>query len=44
MVGIELDRGLVVAALVGVGYRVHHVNPLAVSRYRLRNLLRDYYR
>lgn len=34
VVGIELDRGLVVAALVGAGYRVHHVNPLAVSRYR----------
>jgi transposase len=34
VVGIELDRGLVVAGLVGAGYRVHHVNPLAVSRYR----------
>jgi transposase len=34
VVGIELDRGLVVTALVGAGYRVHHVNPLAVSRYR----------
>ncbi len=34
VVGIELDRGLVVRALASAGYRVHHVNPLAVSRYR----------
>ena len=33
-VGIELDRGLLVAALVAGGYEVHAVNPLAVSRYR----------
>lgn len=33
-IGIELDRGLLVAALVATGYEVHAVNPLAVSRYR----------
>jgi transposase len=33
-IGIELDRGLLVAALVAAGYEVHAVNPLAVSRYR----------
>ena len=34
VIGIELDRGLLVAALVAAGYEVHAVNPLAVSRYR----------
>lgn len=34
VIGIELDRGLLVHALVAVGYEVHAVNPLAVSRYR----------
>ncbi len=34
VIGIELDRGLLVGALVGAGYEVHAVNPLAVSRYR----------
>ena len=33
-IGIELDRGLLVEALVAAGYEVHAVNPLAVSRYR----------
>lgn len=33
-IGIELDRGLLVGALVATGYEVHAVNPLAVSRYR----------
>jgi transposase len=33
-VGIETDRGLLVRALVAVGYRVLAVNPLAVDRYR----------
>jgi transposase len=33
-IGIELDRGLLVGALVAAGYDVHAVNPLAVSRYR----------
>jgi hypothetical protein len=34
VMGIELDRGLLVGALVGAGYEVHAVNPLAVARYR----------
>jgi len=34
VVGIETDRGLVVRALVAVGYRVLAVNPLGVDRYR----------
>ena len=29
-VGIELDRGLLVGALVAAGYAVHAVNPLSV--------------
>ena len=33
-IGIELDRGLLVEALIAAGYEVHVVNPLAVSRYR----------
>ena len=33
-IGIELDRGMLVGALVASGYEVHAVNPLAVSRYR----------
>jgi transposase len=37
IVGIEIDRGLVVASLVGAGYRVYAVNPLAASRYRDRH-------
>ena len=36
-VGIETDRGLLVGALVGAGYQVYAVNPLAVSRYRERH-------
>lgn len=34
IVGIETDRGLLVRALVAVGYRVLAVNPLSVDRYR----------
>jgi transposase len=34
VVGIEIDRGLLVGALVGAGYAVHAVNPLSVDRYR----------
>jgi transposase len=34
IVGIELDRGLLVGALVATGYRVFAINPLAVDRYR----------
>lgn len=37
MLGIELDRGLLVDSLVGAGYRVYGLNPLAVSRYRDRH-------
>ncbi len=37
VVGIEIDRGLVVTSLVGVGYRVYAINPLAASRYRDRH-------
>jgi transposase len=33
-VGIEIDRGLLVGALVAAGYRVFAINPLSVSRYR----------
>src|SRR5207245_7309490 len=37
VVGIETDRGLLVAALVGAGYQIYAVNPLSVSRYRERH-------
>ena len=37
VVGIELDSGLLVSALVGAGYRVYATNPLAASRYRDRH-------
>ncbi len=36
-VGIELDRGLLVGALVAAGYAVHAINPLSVDRYRDRH-------
>ena len=36
-VGIELDRGLLVGALVASGYGVHAINPLSVDRYRDRH-------
>ena len=39
VVGIETDRGLWVAALIGGGYLVYAINPLAVSRYRDRHSL-----
>ena len=39
VVGIETDRGLWVAALVGAGYQVYAINPMAVSRYRDRHSL-----
>ena len=39
VVGIETDRGLWVAAVVGAGYQVYAINPLAVSRYRDRHSL-----
>jgi Transposase/Transposase IS116/IS110/IS902 family len=37
VVGIEVDRGLLVDSLVSAGYAVHAVNPLAASRYRDRH-------
>jgi hypothetical protein len=37
VVGIELDRGLLVSALVAAGYQVVAVNSLAASRYRERH-------
>jgi Transposase/Transposase IS116/IS110/IS902 family len=37
VVGVELDRGLLVGALVAAGYQVVAVNPLAASRYRERH-------
>ncbi len=36
-VGIEIDRGLIVTALLGAGYEVYAVNPMASSRYRDRH-------
>ena len=39
VVGIETDRGLWVAALIGAGYQVYAINPMAVSRYRDRHRL-----
>ena len=37
VVGVELDRGLLVGALAAAGYQVVAVNPLAASRYRERH-------
>ncbi len=37
VVGVEVDRGLLVSALLGAGYEVYAVNPLAASRYRDRH-------
>ena len=37
VVGIETDRGLWVGALIGAGYQVYAINPMAVSRYRDRH-------
>src|SRR5215207_4128751 len=36
-VGIETDRGLLVASLVAAGYEVFSVNPMVASRYRDRH-------
>lgn len=36
-IGIETDRGLLVAALRAAGHRVYPINPRAVSRYRDRH-------
>jgi len=37
VIAIEIDRGLLVGALVASGYAVHAVNPLSVDRYRDRH-------
>jgi transposase len=37
IVGIELDRGLLVGALLAAGYEVFAINPLSVDRYRDRH-------
>ena len=37
MVGIEVDRGLLVGSLVSAGYEVYAINPLASARYRDRH-------
>ncbi len=36
IVGIEKDRGLLVTAMLGAGYRVYAVNPMSAARYRER--------
>ena len=38
LVGIEKDRGLIVTALVGAGYRVWALNPMSAARYRERHV------
>ena len=37
VIGIEIDRGLLVGALLGAGYLVYAINPLSASRYRERH-------
>jgi hypothetical protein len=37
IVGIEVDRGLLVGSLVSAGYEVYAVNPMASARYRDRH-------
>jgi len=37
VIGIETDRGLWVTALVGAGYQVYAINPMAAARYRERH-------
>lgn len=36
-IGIEIDRGLLVDALVAAGYEIYAINPMAASRYRDRH-------
>ncbi len=38
VVGIEKDRGLIVEAMLGAGYRVYAINPLSAARYRERHV------
>jgi hypothetical protein len=37
VIGIEIDRGLFVTALVAAGYQLYAVNPMSTSRYRDRH-------
>ena len=39
VIGIETDRGLWVESLIGAGYQLYAINPLAASRYRDRHTL-----
>jgi hypothetical protein len=39
VIGIEIDRGLLVGSLVAAGYQVYAVNPKSVDRYRDRHTL-----
>lgn len=39
VMGIEIDRGMLVGGLVAAGYRVFAVNPKSVDRYRDRHRL-----
>jgi transposase len=39
VIGIELDRGLLVGSLVAAGYQVFAINPKSVDRYRDRHRL-----
>jgi transposase len=39
VVGLEIDRGLLVGALLAAGYRLYAINPFAVSRYRDRHVV-----
>jgi transposase len=38
VVGIEIDRGLLVGSLLAAGYQVYAINPLSASRYRERHV------
>src|SRR5260370_8341102 len=38
-IGIEVDHGLLVRALVAAGYEAYAINPMAASRYRDRHAL-----
>ena len=38
VVGIEKDRGLIVAAMLGANYRVYAINPMSAARYRERHV------
>jgi transposase len=39
VIGIEIDRGLLVQSLLAAGYLIYAINPLAVSRYRDRHTI-----